>query len=65
MTSFVADMLRDRGEKFPVEDTHKVAKMIKEKYSYVVPNGDLVSEFMNFDNRMSNDKLRKKYDRYI
>jgi hypothetical protein len=39
--------------------------MIKEKYSYVVQDGDLLKEFRNFDNRMNNDKLRKQYDKYI
>lgn len=39
--------------------------MIKEKYSYVVPDGDILKEFNNFDRRMNDQKLRKKYDKYI
>lgn len=39
--------------------------MIKEKYSYVVQDGDLMKEFRNFDNRMNNEKLKKQYDRFI
>lgn len=48
-----------------MEDTHKIAKMIKEKYSYVVPDGDLLKELSNFDRRINDEKLRKKYDKYI
>lgn len=65
MTKFVADMLRDRNEKCPTEEINKIAKEIKEKYSYVVESGDLLTEFQNFDGRMSNEKLKKKYDRFI
>ena len=54
MTNFVANMLRDRNERCPIEEVHKIAKNIKEKYSYVVESGDLLEEFANFDNRMSN-----------
>jgi len=25
----------------------------------------LLTEFQNFDNRMSNEKLKKKYDKYV
>lgn len=39
--------------------------MIKEKYSYVVQDGDLLKEFRNFDNRMNNEILKKQYDKYI
>ena len=28
-------------------------------------SGDLLTEFQNFDNRMSNEKLKKKYDKFI
>ena len=65
MTAFICDMLRQRNQKMPVEETFKVAKMIKEKYSYVVQDGDLMKQFRNFDNRMVNEKLKKQFDRYI
>ena len=65
MTKFVADMLRDRNERCPIEEINRIAKEIKEKHSYVVESGDLLNELQNFDNRMSNDKLKKKYDKYI
>lgn len=31
----------------------------------MVESGDLLTEFQNFDNRMSNEKLKKKYDKFI
>ena len=65
MTTFTANMLRDRNEKCPVEDVSRIAKMIKEKYGYVVESGDLLGELTKFDNRLKNDKLRKKFDKYI
>ena len=61
MTNFIANMIRDRNEKCPVEDVNGIAKMIKEKYGYVVESGDLLGEFAKFDGRMKNDKLKKKF----
>jgi len=54
MTTIIANMIRDRNERCPVEEVNKIAKSIKEKYSYVVESGDLLAEFQNFDERMSN-----------
>jgi hypothetical protein len=31
----------------------------------VVESGDLLTEFQNFDNRMTSEKLKKKYDKFI
>lgn len=31
----------------------------------MVESGDLLTEFQNFDSRMSNEKLKKKYEKYI
>lgn len=42
MTSFISNMIRERNEKCPTEDVSGVAKMIKEKYGYVVESGDLL-----------------------
>ncbi|MES1914574.1 MAG: hypothetical protein MHM6MM_006629 [Cercozoa sp. M6MM] len=47
ITKFVQQMLRDRGEPIPPEDSFQVAKKIKESYSYCVPN--LLKEFEKFD----------------
>ena len=54
MTNFTANMIRERNERCPVEEVNKIAKTIKEKYSYVVESGDLLQEFANFDARTSN-----------
>lgn len=58
-------MIRDRNEKCPVEEVNRIAKVIKEKYGYVVPDGNLMNEFASFDQRMTNEKLKKKFERYI
>ena len=31
----------------------------------MVESGDLLSEYAKFDNRMKDDKLKKKFDKYI
>ena len=36
ITKFIADTLRDRNERCPVEEVNRIAKNIKEKFSYVV-----------------------------
>ena len=65
ITSFIADMVKERGEKFPIEELSKIAKTIKEKYGYVVEDGNLVREFGNFDTRKNNPKLQKKFDQFV
>lgn len=46
-TAFVQQMLRQRGEKVPPEDSLEVARSIKETYSYVSP--DIVKEYKKYD----------------
>ncbi|CAM6005248.1 unnamed protein product [Sphagnum balticum] len=43
MTSFIASMIRDRNERIPPEEVSKVARTIKEQFSYVVESGDLLT----------------------
>ncbi|SCZ89608.1 BZ3500_MvSof-1268-A1-R1_Chr9g10480 [Microbotryum saponariae] len=48
ISSFVQQLLRDRGETgIPPEDSLRVAEKIKEDYSYVC--GDMVKEFSKYD----------------
>lgn len=48
---FVQNMLRDRGERVPAEDIKKAAREIKEKYSYVVEDGNLIKELEKYDQK--------------
>jgi actin-related protein 3 len=47
VTQFIQQLLRDRKEPIPPEDSLEIAKKIKEMYSYVCP--DLVKEFGKYD----------------
>lgn len=59
ISSFVQQLLRDRGETgIPPEDSLRVAEKIKEDYSYVC--GDMVKEFAKYDKEP--DKFFGKYE---
>jgi len=47
VTQFIQNLLRDRGEKVPPAQQLEIAKVIKERYSYVCP--DLVKEYQKYD----------------
>lgn len=47
LTGFIQQLLRDRNEPVPPEDSFAVAKKIKETLCYTAP--DLASEFLRFD----------------
>jgi actin-related protein 3 len=47
VTQYIQQLLRDRKEPIPPEDTLDVARTIKEMYSYVCP--DLVKEYNKYD----------------
>ncbi len=36
ITKFIADTLRDRNERCPVEEVNRIGKNIKEKFSYAI-----------------------------
>jgi actin-related protein 3 len=57
ITYFVQQMLRERENSIPPEESLEVAKRIKEMYSYVCP--DIVKEFKKFD--AEPEKYFKKY----
>ncbi|KAJ1444156.1 actin family [Ochromonadaceae sp. CCMP2298] len=57
VTSYIQQLMRDRKEPVPAEDSLEVAKRIKEMYSYVCP--DLAKEFAKFDAKP--DKYFKTY----
>lgn len=42
-----------------------MARAIKEKFGYVVEDGNLLAEFQNFDKRKNNEALKKKFDKTI
>lgn len=39
ITNFIAQMIRERGEKVINEDINRISAEIKEKYAYVAPKG--------------------------
>jgi len=47
VTSYIQQLMRDRKEPIPAEDSLEVAKRVKEMYSYVCP--DLAKEFAKYD----------------
>lgn len=49
-------MLKDRKEPIDNVDLKAVASEIKEKYSYVCPDGDIVKEYEKFDVKSINKK---------
>ena len=49
MTKFIMKFLKDRGEPIPPEDIIRVAREIKEKYSYCCK--DLIKEFAKWDKK--------------
>lgn len=57
ITQFIQQLMRERKEPIPSEDSLEVAKRVKEMYSYVCP--DLAKEFNKYD--ASPDKFFKKY----
>jgi actin-related protein 3 len=57
ITQFIQQLLRERREPIPSEDSLEVAKKIKEMYSYVCP--DIVKEFGKYDKQP--DKMFKTF----
>ena len=57
ITYFVQQLLRERENSIPPEESLEVAKRIKEMYSYVCP--DIVKEFKKYDSE--GDKFFKKF----
>jgi actin-related protein 3 len=57
ITGFIQQLMRDRKEPVPAEDSLEVAKRVKEMYSYVCP--DLVKEYVKYDQKP--DKYFKTY----
>jgi actin-related protein 3 len=49
MTQYIVNSLKDRGEKFPAQDTNEIAARIKEKYGYVCK--DVLDEFSKYDKK--------------
>jgi actin-related protein 3 len=47
VTHFIQQLMRDRKEPIPAEDSFEVARTVKEMYSYVCP--DLVKEYGKYD----------------
>ncbi len=51
ITKFILEMMKERGEKVPIEDSIYVAQQIKERFGYVC-EGDLVAEFQKYDKKV-------------
>jgi len=58
ITAFVQQLMRERTEPIPPEQSLEVAKRVKETYSYVCP--DIVKEFAKYDQEPS--KWIRQYD---
>ncbi|KAI8815975.1 actin family [Fimicolochytrium jonesii] len=58
ITQFVQQLLRERENSIPPEDSLEVAKRIKEMYSYVCP--DIVKEFQKYE--AEGDKYFKRHE---
>jgi actin-related protein 3 len=58
ITGFVQQLLRERENSIPPEESLEVAKKIKETYSYVCP--DIVKEFRKYETE--GDKWIKRVD---
>ena len=58
ITFFIQQLLREREQGIPPEQSMEVAKAIKERFSYVCP--DIVAEFKKYDTDPA--KWLKKYD---
>jgi len=59
ITQFIQNMLKERGENIPPEDLKKCAREVKEKYGYVVPDGNLIAELAKFDKEKDSVNQRK------
>ena len=57
ISGFVQQLLRERENSIPPEDSLEVAKRIKEMYSYVSP--DIVKEFRKYD---TDEKMFKVHE---
>lgn len=57
ITQFIQQLMRDRREPIPSEDSLEVAKKVKEMYSYVCP--DIAKEFAKYDKQP--DKYFKSF----
>lgn len=53
ITKFTLQSLKDRGEKFPAEDSTEIAMKIKEKYGYVAK--DVLKEYSKFDQKTQDE----------
>jgi actin-related protein 3 len=58
ITTYIQQLMRDRKEPVPPEDSMEVAKRVKEMYSYVCP--DIAKEFSKYDEKP--DKYFKTYE---
>lgn len=58
ITQYIQQLMRERKEPVPAEDSLEVAKRVKEMYSYVCP--DLAKEFQKYDEKP--EKYFKSYE---
>ncbi|KAL4443112.1 hypothetical protein ABPG74_002179 [Tetrahymena malaccensis] len=63
ITNFIAQMIRDRGEKVNNQDINRISAEIKEKYGYVAPKG-LLQEFERYDKPGKDGKPSNKFKQY-
>ena len=58
ITNYIQQIMRDRKEPIPAEDSLEVARTVKEMHSYVCP--DMVKEFAKYDSQP--EKYIRKYE---
>ena len=58
ITNYIQQIMRDRKEPIPAEDSLEVARVVKEMHSYVCP--DMVKEFSKYDSNP--EKYIRKYE---
>lgn len=64
ITRFIIEMMRERGEKMPIEDGMYVAQQVKEKFGYVC-DGSLVEEFKKYDTKRIEGGKRVQSQEFI
>lgn len=58
ITKFMADMMKDRGEKAPNEDLFYIARDVKENHGYLCK--DIIEEFQKYDEKTKEGEYKYK-----
>lgn len=64
ITKFIIELMRERGEKFPIEDAIYLAQQVKERFSYIC-SGDLVAEYQKYDKKVKQEGKLQQSPEFI